>query len=135
MICVGYTMRCYIISNKWKFFSESTENLVTAGGFSHEKQSKAGKFITCSFALWWILISEILKQINVVQWHQRPLYIFISRTYHKMCLVLTKQHVNTVACLYLYYTINWVIIYGEESDTCLCYIHYNHDCNHEYFTM
>ena len=89
-----------------------------------------GKCITCSFALWWILISEILKQINVVQWHQSLLYIFISRTYQKVCLVLTKQHVNTVACLYRYYTCNWVNI-DEESHSCLCYIH----CNHDYFTM
>ena len=44
---------------------------------------------------------RILKQINVVQWHQSVLYIFISRTYQNVCLFLTKQHVNIVACLHV----------------------------------
>jgi len=56
------------------------------------------KCITCSFALSHRNISEISKQIIVVQWHQSLLYIFISRTYQKMCLV---QHVNIVTCLFL----------------------------------
>ena len=36
----------------------------------------------------------------VVQWHKSLLYIFI------VSLVLPKQHVNTVAYLYRYYTCN-----------------------------
>jgi len=95
--------------------------------------------MTCAFManilltpliLLWILISEILKQFNVGQWHHSLLYSFISRTYQKTHLVLTKQHVNTVMCLCLYYTCNRVNI-DEESHSCLCYIH----CNHDYLTV
>ena len=55
------------------------------------------------------MVNIDLRNINknyVVEWHQSLVYIFISRTYLKVHLFLTKQHVNTVACLYRYYTYN-----------------------------
>ena len=48
-----------------------------------------------------------------------------------MHLVLINLHVNIVACLYRYYTCNWVNI-DEASQSCLCDIHYINDCKHDY---
>ena len=110
---------CYIMPEMWFGRTDLPNDLCIYG-----------KYITYSFALCWILISEILKQFNVGQWHHSLLYSFISRTYQKTHLVLTKQHVNTVMCLCLYYTCNRVNI-DEESHSCLCYIH----CNHDYLTV
>ena len=48
--------------------------------------------------------------------------IFISRTYQKVRLVLTKQHVNTVAYLYLYYNVAEKILMKNQIHVCVIYI-------------
>ena len=111
------------------YSNNSTDIVCTNLSYLYKYLCIHGKWITCSFALWWILISEILKQINILQWLQ-SLFIFISRTRQKVCLVLIKRCVNTVAYLYQYYTCNWINI-EEELHSYLCYTH----CNQDYFTM